>query len=120
MPLYWGDRLSLSAASLQELRRLPASQLTGNAGGICHPVIESYALPVPYEGFRSGQQNDVPLLIGSNAEETRSLADVTDTKAATFDSDLERSFGQLPAAFLSAYPLRDRLRSAAGATRLGS
>ncbi len=28
--------LLLGAASLQELRRLTASQLTGNAGGICH------------------------------------------------------------------------------------
>jgi para-nitrobenzyl esterase len=37
---------SLGAASLQQLRRLPASQLTGNAGGICHPAIESYVLPL--------------------------------------------------------------------------
>jgi para-nitrobenzyl esterase len=97
--------LSLGAASLQELRRLPPSQLTGNAGGICHPVIESYVLPVsPYEAFRSEQQNDVPLLIGSNAEEARSLVDVTHVIAATFDSDLERSFGELPAPLIAAYP----------------
>ncbi|MGA8622928.1 MAG: hypothetical protein WB660_30945 [Candidatus Sulfotelmatobacter sp.] len=31
---------SLGATSLHELRQLSASQLTGNAGGICHPVIE--------------------------------------------------------------------------------
>jgi para-nitrobenzyl esterase len=37
---------SLGAASLQELPRLPASQLSGNAGGICHPVIESNLLPL--------------------------------------------------------------------------
>jgi para-nitrobenzyl esterase len=29
--------VSLGATSLQQLRRLPASQLSGNAGGICHP-----------------------------------------------------------------------------------
>jgi para-nitrobenzyl esterase len=34
--------ISLGAASLQELRRLPPSMLTGNAGGIVHPVIEPY------------------------------------------------------------------------------
>lgn len=96
---------SLGAASLQELRRLPASQLSGNAGGICHPVIEPYVLPVsPYEAFTSGQQNDVPLLIGSNAEEARSLVDVTNVKAATFDSDLEHSFGALPPQLVSEYP----------------
>ncbi len=96
---------SLGATSLQELRRLPASQLTGNAGGICHPVIEPYILPVsPYEAFTSGQQNDVPLLLGSNAEEARALTDVTQVKAATFASDLEHSFGALPPPLVSAYP----------------
>jgi para-nitrobenzyl esterase len=96
---------SLGATSLQQLRRLPASQLSGNAGGIVHPVIEPYVLPVsPYEAFTSRQQNDVPLLLGSNAEEARALTDVTHVKAATFDSDLEKSFGQLPPAIAAAYP----------------
>jgi len=97
--------VSLGAPSLQELRRLPAARLTGNADGIVHPVIEPYVLPVsPYEAFASGQQNHVPLLIGSNAEEARSLTDVTHVKPDTFDSDLEHSFGQLPAALVATYP----------------
>jgi para-nitrobenzyl esterase len=97
--------VSLGASSLKELRRLPADRLTGNAGGIVHPVIEPYVLPVsPYEAFTSGQQNDVPLLLGSNAEEARSLTDVNHVKAATFDSDIEHSFGQLPAPLVAAYP----------------
>ena len=58
----------------------------------------------PYEAFVLGQQNDVPLIIGSNAEEARSLTNVSDTKAATFDADIERSFGQLPSAITAAYP----------------
>jgi len=37
--------VSMGAASLKQLRQLPASQLTGDAGGICHPVIEPYVLP---------------------------------------------------------------------------
>jgi len=97
--------VSLGASSLKELRRLPADRLTGNAGGIVHPVIEPYVLPVsPYEAFTSGRQNDVPLLLGSNADEARSLTDVTHVKAATFDSDIEHSFGQLPAPLVAAYP----------------
>jgi para-nitrobenzyl esterase len=96
---------SLGAASLEDLRRLPASQFTGNAGGICHPVIEPYVLPLsPYEAFASGQQNDVPLLIGSNADEARALVDVSQVKAATFDIDLEHSFGALPPPLVAAYP----------------
>jgi para-nitrobenzyl esterase len=96
---------SLGAPSLPELRRLPANKLTGNAGGIVHPVIEPYVLPVsPYEAFTSGQQNDVPLLLGSNADEARSLTDISQVKAATFASDLEHSFGALPPALVAAYP----------------
>ena len=96
---------SLRASTLQELRRLPASQLTGNAGGISHPVIEPYLLPVsPYEAFALGRQNDVPVLIGSNADEARALTDVSNIKAATFDSDLANSFGALPPQLLAPYP----------------
>src|ERR1700757_1359810 len=96
---------SLGAPSLKELRQLPATLLTGNAGGIVHAVIEPYVLPLsPYEAFASGQQNDVPLLIGSNADEARAMVDVTHETAATFDSDLERSVGQLPPALVAAYP----------------
>jgi para-nitrobenzyl esterase len=58
----------------------------------------------PYEAFNSGRQNDVPLLIGSNAEEARAMVDVTHETAATFDSDLEHSVGQLPPALVAAYP----------------
>ena len=102
-----GDKYaaSLGAPSLKELRRLPATLLTGNAGGIVHAVIEPYVLPLsPYEAFAAGQQNDVPLLIGSNADEARAMMDVTHETAATFDSDLEQSVGQLPAALVAAYP----------------
>jgi para-nitrobenzyl esterase len=98
---------SLGVASLAELRQLPAARLTGggNAGGVTHPVIEPYVLPVaPYEAFAAGHQNDVPLLIGSNAEEARSLTDVSHTTAATFATDIERSFGRLPTAIIAAYP----------------
>jgi para-nitrobenzyl esterase len=50
--------VSLGAPSLKELRHLPASQLTGNAGGIVHAVIEPYVLPAsPYEAFTLGQQS---------------------------------------------------------------
>lgn len=96
---------SLGATTLKELRALPAIQLTGNAGGIVHPVIEPYVLPLsPYEAFNAGRQNDVPLLLGSNAEEARSLVDVTHVTAASFDSGIEQSYGKLPPALLAAYP----------------
>jgi para-nitrobenzyl esterase len=98
---------TLGVHSLQELRRLPAARLLGgdNAGGVTHPVIEPTVLPLaPYAAFAAGRQNDVPLLIGSNAEEARSLTGVTHVSAATFEADVERSFGALPPAIVAAYP----------------
>jgi para-nitrobenzyl esterase len=97
--------VSLGATSLQQLRNLPASKLTGNAGGIVHPVIEPYVLPAsPYDAFTSGRQNDVPLLLGSNADEARALTDVSHVTAATFDKDLQQSVGALPTQLVAAYP----------------
>jgi para-nitrobenzyl esterase len=97
--------ISLNATSLQQLRSLPAAKLTGNAGGIVHAVIEPYVLPAsPYDAFTSGQQNDVPLLLGSNADEARALTDVSHVTAATFNKDLEQSVGALPPQLVAAYP----------------
>jgi para-nitrobenzyl esterase len=97
---------SLGVVSLQQLRQLPAATLLGgNAGDVSHPVIESWVLPVtPYETFASGQQSDVPLLVGSNADEARSLVDVAQVTAATFQGDLKHSWGELPAPIVAAYP----------------
>jgi para-nitrobenzyl esterase len=96
---------SLGVASIKELRQLPAARLTSNDGGITHPVIEPYLLPrSPYEVFVSGRQNDVPLLLGSNAEEARSMVDVTRVTAGTFVSGIAQSFGTLPPPLMAAYP----------------
>jgi para-nitrobenzyl esterase len=72
---------------------------------LSQPILERPEEVVsPYDVFSSGQQNDVPLLIGSNAEEGRSLVDLTDVKAASFAGDVERAFGPLPPTILAAYP----------------
>ncbi|MGA3156744.1 MAG: carboxylesterase family protein [Steroidobacteraceae bacterium] len=97
----------LGVASLADLRQLPAARLLGggNAGGVTHPVIEPVVLPeAPSEIFAAGRQNDVPLLIGSNADEARSLTDTSHTTAESFDADITNSFGALPAPILAAYP----------------
>jgi para-nitrobenzyl esterase len=95
---------SLGAASIKELRALPASRFTGNESGIAHPVIEPYLLPrSPYEVFVAGRQNDVPLLLGSNAEEARAMIDVSSVTAAKFESGITQSIGPLPPALMAAY-----------------
>src|SRR6185436_14116972 len=97
---------SLHADSIAALRKRPAADLLeGMANRVSHPVIERYVLPTgPYDAFVSGSYNNVPILVGFNAEEARALVDVSTVKAATFAADIERSFGALPPPLFAAYP----------------
>jgi para-nitrobenzyl esterase len=100
---------SVGATSLADLRRLPGAQLLhGEAGNVSHPVIEPYALPLsPYDAFVAGKQAKVPVLVGWNAEEPRSLIDLSSVRAATFTQDIRKTFGPLPSAMIDAYPHAD-------------
>jgi len=98
---------SLNAHSLGEMRALPAEALLkGKAGAIAHPVLDSYVLPAsPYELFVTGRQNDVPLLLGSNEEEGRSLVEDLDAvTAATYDSEIRKHWGPVPPQLYDGYP----------------
>jgi para-nitrobenzyl esterase len=97
---------SLGAHSIADLRRLPgASLLRGKASLVSHPVIGTAVLPLsPWDAYRRGKVNDVPVLIGSNAEEARSLTDVRTVTAKNFEEGITAGFGSLPAPLLAAYP----------------
>jgi para-nitrobenzyl esterase len=98
---------SLGVSSLTALRALPASALfAGKRDAVTHPVIEPYVLPAsPYEVFAAGRQNDAPILVGSNADEARSLIDdLGSIKAATFAADISKRWGALPPQLLAPYP----------------
>jgi para-nitrobenzyl esterase len=59
----------------------------------------------PYDVFAAGEQNDAPILVGSNADEARSLIpDLATVKAATFEADIAKRWGPLPPTLLEAYP----------------
>ncbi|THD59770.1 carboxylesterase family protein [Phenylobacterium sp.] len=100
---------SRGATSLADLRKLPAEALLGHgATRVSHPVIQSYALPLsPYDAFAAGRQAHVPVLTGWNAEEPRSLTDLSTVKAATFAADITSAFGPLPPPLIEAYPHAD-------------
>jgi para-nitrobenzyl esterase len=94
----------LGATTLEQMRSLPAERLLAGAGGLTHPVIEPRLLPqAPFEVFRAGRQNDVPLLVGYNAEEARSLTEVDDVTAANFSDKLTARWGRLPPPLLAPY-----------------
>jgi len=97
--------------SLAELRRLPPEQiLKANRSGTTHPIVDRYVLPKdPYEAFSAGRQNDVPILIGSNADEAKPLLAGRNIRLATFAEDIVRafpveSFRELASMYLAIYP----------------
>jgi para-nitrobenzyl esterase len=97
---------SLGANSLADMRAMPAAKLLGGkAGSISHPVIEPRVLPLsPYEAYVAGRMHDVPVLVGANAEEGNSLADLSRVTAANYAEDLKRAWGDLPPPLVTTYP----------------
>ena len=60
----------LGAASLAELRAKPAAELTKAGSDQARPNVDGWLLPDQAMAiFAAGRQNDVPILIGSNADE---------------------------------------------------
>ena len=97
---------ALGAPTLAELRALPVERLLGDsrADVVVHPVIEPRMLPEPpYDVFAAGRHNDVPLLVGFNAEEALSLTDVSEVTAQNFHERLNERWGALPPALLEPY-----------------
>ena len=94
---------SLGAKSLAELRAMAADKVNGAIGN-AHWIVDGYVLPDdPYATFKAGRQNDVPLLVGTNADEGLPLMDGVTTSVATFDADLAKTFGPLPPVLTAAY-----------------
>jgi para-nitrobenzyl esterase len=59
------------AKTLQALRAIPAAEII-KARFNPHAIIDGYVLPLaPYDAYKEGKQNDIDLLIGSNASEGR-------------------------------------------------
>lgn len=80
VPLADGEQAGLkfasdiNAPSLAELRRIPAAQLleaTAKPGSRFSPTVDNYFFPKsPLEIFAAGEQAHVPLLAGSNSQES--------------------------------------------------
>jgi len=94
---------SLKVTSIAELRAMPAEKIN-DAVGDSHWIVDGYVLPrEPYAIFLAGEQNDVPLIVGTNADEARPFMDHVTTSAATFDADVAKAFGPLPPALVAVY-----------------
>jgi para-nitrobenzyl esterase len=95
---------SIGADSLAALRAKPADDLVKANGFTTAANVDGWLLPQDvYTIFSQGKQNDVPVLIGSNADEGTMFTPVT-VKAASFREIATERFGRDSDAFLKLYP----------------
>ena len=95
---------TIGADSLAALRAKPADDLLKANGFQTAANVDGWLLPEEvYTIFAQGKQNDVPLLIGSNADEG-TMFTPPGVKGAIFRETATRRFGQDADAFLKLYP----------------
>jgi carboxylesterase type B len=111
-----------NAASIAELRALPAAQIaTPPAGGTPFrwgTVVDAYALAGgEADAFAAGAHNDVPVLTGTNRDESGASPQPA-TTAAAFRRQIEQRYGEQAADLLKLYPAAsdDEARASANAS----
>ena len=83
------------ARNLQALRAMPAAELIKMHFNP-HAIVDGYVLPrAPYDAYSEGKQNDVDLLIGSNASEGRLFLGDQAITASTLTRQLDEDFSSL-------------------------
>jgi para-nitrobenzyl esterase len=91
----------LGAKSLAELRAKPADQVL-KAGRGAGPIVDGWSIPEdPGTVFAQGKQNDVPVLVGSNRDESFGA---TPANAAQYTEQVRRRYGDGADSFLKVYP----------------
>ena len=111
-----------STASIAELRALPAQQIaTPPVGGTPFrwgTVVDNYALMSgEADAFAAGRHNDVPVLTGTNRDESGASPQPAAT-AASFQLQLEQRYGDKAPEVLKLYPAAsdDEARASANAS----
>ena len=114
----------LGAADIAQLRAMDPGKLTnGAAGGGFGPfgAVDGKVLPTQLvEAFDRGEQAHVPLLVGSNSGEIRSLrylAPPIPATAAAYESAIHERYGDIAGPFLKLYPSSSLEESVLATTR---
>lgn len=107
---------SLRATTLGELRAVPAADLLKAASGT-GPILDGWLIrEEPEETMRNRRHNDVPLLIGSNSEESNVLLR-SPVPMARFLADSSAQYGRLFTTFASLYPAESEAQARASQAR---
>lgn len=100
---------ALGGASLAEMRQMPTARIVAAADSLsAHwwPSVDGVVLPdTPSAIYDAGQQNDVPLLLGSNADETSlDLLTGVDSDPAAYEAEAREDLGEGADRYLELYP----------------
>ncbi|HEY6253946.1 MAG TPA: carboxylesterase family protein, partial [Candidatus Angelobacter sp.] len=96
-----------AADAVKALRAVSAEDLLKSTDhDTARAIVDGYTLPQSVaQVFGAGKQNDVPLLVGSNADEGTTLAPQgVNLKAAAFTNGVSSRYGKLAEQFLKLYP----------------
>jgi para-nitrobenzyl esterase len=94
----------LGAESLRDLRAKPADEILKADPGRADPVVDGWLLPTDISAiYAEGRQNDVALLLGSNADEGTPFTPAQ-VPAQLFQKQLAVRFGPLAPEFEKVYP----------------
>ena len=112
---------ALGADSLAALRALPADKIVAPAVRTQENV-DGWVLPDEIRTiFAEKKHNNVPVIVGSNADEMTSLGGAANAPKTLeeFRSALAQQYGELAAEFETAYGVQERCRHRAGASCRG-
>lgn len=116
---------AVQAPDVAALRRMDAATLNA-AAAAAHfapfAAVDGHVLPEQMvDAFNAGRQSNVPVLIGFNAGEIRSLRVLAPAQppasAADYEAQIRRTYGDLADAFLRLYPSSDMMESILATTR---
>lgn len=106
-----GRRLSdrVGGATIDEMRKMPVDRLLDAAADLdshWRPSVDGHVLPMtPAEMYASGRQHDVPILVGSNADEASlALALPPEVDVDEHQASARETYGELAERFLELYP----------------
>jgi para-nitrobenzyl esterase len=115
---------AVHAPDLAALRALDAAQLNAAAaaaGFAPFAAVDGHALPEQMvDAFDAGRQAHVPVLVGFNAGEIRSLrilAPPVPASPQVYEAEIRRRYGELADAFLRLYPAATMAESVLATTR---
>ena len=94
---------SAGAASIAELRKLPADKLPATALGSAWPIIDGRAVPDDqYKLYEAKRYNDVPILVGYNSDEGASFTPPRTPE--DYVTAVKQRYGPYAEKLLQAYP----------------